>query len=349
MICAIDFGSCWIRSVFRNPQAPERLSMYAEKAEYALVANSEQHRRTLQEQQIPFAECEGSLVVVGNNAAKAQWLSRVPCTPLLVDGTVPTDDAPARQILSVLADAILPPLDDSRNLCVLTIPGVCDNSSKSKRSEEFLTRLIQMRGYTSLIVDPAEAALLASCSDAYFTGISVVMGAETTAICIARYGMPLASETIAIGSNWIDSEIARHFRIQVWDESGNAYLDLESVRQWKEQGSVHLRSAIGDRERMMSRLYSVVLDRVTRTVAQMLNSTAVRNALQKQRLAVMLSGGATMVEGFAGLLTERFIDQEIAERILSIRCAQDPCTAVIRGALIYGELESRALAVEEAA
>ena len=136
MICAIDFGSVWIRSVFRNPLATERLSMYAEKSEYALISNSEEHRRTLQDQQIPFAECEGSLVVVGNNAAKAQWLSRVPRTPLLVDGVVPTDDAPARQILSVMADAILPPIDHNRNLCVLTIPGVCDGSQKAKRNEE---------------------------------------------------------------------------------------------------------------------------------------------------------------------------------------------------------------------
>jgi actin-related protein len=84
-------------------------------------------------------------------------------------------------------------------------------------------------------------------------------------------------------------------------------------------------------------------------VAQLLQSTPVRNALHRQKLAVMLSGGATMMEGFASLLTERFIEHEIAERIQSIRLAPDPATAVVRGALIFGELEARALAVEEAA
>ncbi len=349
MICAIDFGSCWIRSVFRNPTAPERLSLYVEKSEYALIANSEQHRRTLRDEQIPFAECEGSLVVVGNNAIKAQWLSRVPCTALLVDGLVPTDDAPARQMLSVLTEAMLPPLKNDRNLCVLTIPGPCDKSAQAISNKEFLSRLVRMRGYLPLVVNPAEASLLATCSDATFTGISIVMGAETTSICIARYGMSLATETIATGSNWIDSEVARQFQIQTWDEEGNAYLDIENIRQWKLKGNLHIRNAIGDRERMMSRLYSVVLDRITRTVAQMLNSTSVKTALQKQRLSVMLSGGASMVDGFASLLTERFIEHEIAERILSIRCAQDPTTAIVRGSLIYGELEARALSVEEAA
>jgi molecular chaperone DnaK (HSP70) len=66
-------------------------------------------------------------------------------------------------------------------------------------------------------------------------------------------------------------------------------------------------------------------------------------------LSVVLSGGATRIEGFASLLTEQFVEHEIAERILSVRCSQDPATAVVRGALIYGELEARASATEEAA
>jgi hypoxanthine phosphoribosyltransferase len=48
-------------------------------------------------------------------------------------------------------------------------------------------------------------------------------------------------------------------------------------------------------------------------------------------------------------LTERFIEQELADRILSVRIAQDATTAVVRGGLIYGELEVRAQRKEDAA
>ena len=53
MICAIDFGSSRIRSVFRNPQTPERLTMFSERSEYALLTNTEQHRLTLAAQAVP--------------------------------------------------------------------------------------------------------------------------------------------------------------------------------------------------------------------------------------------------------------------------------------------------------
>lgn len=349
MICAIDFGSCWVRSISRSPGNSERLSMYVEKSEYALISNTEPFRKTLLEQQLPFAECDGSLIVAGNNSAKAAWLSRVPCTPLLSDGSVPSDDPPARQMLNVMVEAMLPPRDGKSNLCGITLPGMIDGSSQTGRSESFLCRLVRMRGYSPVLVRPAEAALLSSGSDIAFTGISIVMGAESTHICIARHGLVISHETLAIGSNWIDTELARQFKIYIWDEDGNSYLDLESVRNWKVSSSVHLRNATGERERMMSRLYTVVLDRISRTVAEMLDSTPVRNMIQKQRLPVILSGGATMLDGFAGLLTDRFIEHEIAKKISAIRSSHDPASAVIRGALICAELEARSIASAEAA
>lgn len=349
MICSIDFGASWIRSVFRSPDNPDRLSMFAGRSEYALIDDTPAHRTALEGQSIPYAICEGALAVVGNSAEKVQWLSRVPGTSLFVDGLVPSDDAPARQMLSILTDAMLPAPSGTNDLCILTVPGGSENVAQFERNAEFLCRLVRMKGFRPVVVNAAEASLLACGNESAFTGISVVMGAETISVCVSRYGVCIAKESIAIGSNWIDSEVARQFAIQQWDDEGNAYLDLETVRQWKQQGRVHLRNALSDRERALSRLYTVVLDRLARVIDTMLNSHAVKTVLQKQRMPVLLSGGAVMIDGFASLLTERFIEQELADRILSVRIAQDATTAVVRGGLIYGELEVRAQRKEDAA
>ncbi len=349
MICAIDFGSCWIRSVFRNPRAPERLSLFSEKAEYALLADTEQHRKVLQEQLIPYAECDGTLAVIGSSTEKIAWLRRLPCAALLPDGMVPTDDPPARQMLSLLTEAILPPLSGTRNLCAIAVPGVRDQADRSRRNEEFLCRLVRMQGYQPLVINPAEAALLATGNEQGFSGISIVLGAETTSLCLARHGVPLASETLAVGTNWMDSELARQFQIQVFDEEGNAYLDLEAVRTWKQNHAPNLMHSTGERERALSRLYSVVLDRVTRTVVSMLSNPNVRNTLQRQRLSIMLSGGGSLIDGFVPMLTDRFIEHQISDRVLAIRLAKDPLNAVVRGALILGELEANSQFAGEAA
>lgn len=349
MICAIDFGCSHIRSVYRNPQTPDRLTMYSERSEYTLLRNTDQHRHALEAERVPYAECGETLVVFGNNAAKAQWLSRVPRTALLTEGLVPTDDAPARQMLNLLTESIMPKSPGKNSICVLTIPGLRDGSIQANKNEAFLCHLVQMRGYTPLVVNPAEAALLATCSDAAFTGLSIVVGAETTTVCVARLGNVLASETIAVGGNWIDTEMSRQFKVQMYDEIGNAYLDLESIRQWKVATSPHLMNAHGDRERQLSRLYSVVQERIVRSIRELTAQSAVRTAMNNQRLTIMAAGGAVKVHGFADMLTEQLIQHDIAHQILAVKTAPDAESAVLRGALIYGELESSGFQSEAAA
>lgn len=349
MICAIDFGCSRIRSVYRNPQQPDRLTMYSERSEYTLLKNTVQHRHALEAESVPYAECSETLVIFGNNAVKAQWLSRVPRTALLTDGLVPSDDAPARQMLNILTESIMPKSGGQNNICVLTIPGVRDGSSQANKNEAFLSHLVQMQGYTPVVVNPAEAALLATCSNAGFTGISIVVGAETTTVCVARLGIVLASETIAVGGNWIDSEMCRQFKVQMFDETGNAYLDLESIRQWKIDSSPHMIHTHGDRERQLSRLYAVVMERIVGSIRELTAQSSVRTALNKQRLSVMVAGGAVLVHGFADLLTEQLIQHDIADQILAVKTAPDAETAVLRGALIYGELESSGFQSEAAA
>lgn len=349
MITAIDFGSHRIRSIFRNPDHPERLSMFVERCEYALLANSEQHRTTLESRHIPYAVCEDALAVVGNQAAEATWLSRVPCAPLMPEGIVPGDDPPARQLLNLLVTAMLPRPKAGMNLCSVVLPGLTGDADELTPGQEFLCRLVQMAGYEPMPVNAAEAAVLAVGGETAFTGISIVMGAETTDICASRFGRPLASATLAVGGNWIDTELARQFRIYAWDNAGACYLDLEHVRTWKRSTELNLRQAMGERERTLTKLYTVVLDKVTRAVAEILQKDALGTGLRDQRLSVMLSGGSVRVPGFSSLLTDRLIEHQIADRVRAVQIARDPELAVIRGALIHAELEGRSRTSESAA
>ena len=349
MITAIDFGCSRIRAAFRNPQQPGRLSLYAERSEYALIDDNEQHRRTLTDQKIPHAECQNALAVVGNRSADVKWLSRVPTTPLLGDGLVPADDPPARQMLHVLTASMLPAVTGSNNPCAVVVPagsatgGSAEAAILSDRNRNFLSGLVRMQGYSPFVVNAAEAAILATGGETNFTGTSIVVGAETTEICIARFGMPLASVSLPVGCNWIDSEIARQFRIFAWDETGAAYLDLDAVRKWKTNGEVDIHNAIGERERSLAKLFTVMLDQITRSLAQLLATTAVNRVLGRQRLTLMLSGGGARTNGLAGLLTDRLIEHELGDRFIAIRTAVDPEIAVVRGALIFAELEARSI------
>lgn len=344
MITAIDFGCNTIRSAHRNT-ASATIKLIQERSEYAVLPDRDSYREALSERQIAFGECDDSLVVFGNRAAQVRWLSRIPCAPLFTDGGVPTTDAPARQMLHVLTQAMLPDPNDGTNYCCFTVPG----GSAKKNCHEFLSRLIRMQGFEPVAVSSVESAVLASGGETNFTGATIVVGAESVEIGISRFGVELAQATLAVGGNWIDTEIARQFKFQVWDEAGECYLDLHAVREWKHNDRIHLRNGVGEREKTLARLYGAVLNQTARAVRQLLQSPAVKSALGNQRLAVVCAGGATKIAGFSGAMTERFVDHDIASEILSVKTVADPENAVVRGLLIHGELELRKLNADKAA
>jgi hypothetical protein len=345
MITAIDFGCHTIRAAHRSSAESSAITLYSERSEYVILPNQESHRQALLERQISYGACEDNLLVFGNRAGQVRWLSRQPCAPLFTDGRVPTADAPARQILHVLTQAMLPESPHDNGVCCFTVPG----GQRNTDSTEFLARLIRMHGFVPAAVSSGESALLASGSETNFTAVTIVLGAESSEVSITRYGVELASETIAVGANWIDAELAKQFKFQVWDASGECYLDLEAVREWKHDERIHLRHGVSERERTLSRLYGTMLDQTARITRRMLHSPAVKSVLGNQRLAVVCAGGPTRIAGFSSALAERFVDHDVASQILSVKTIDDPTNAVVRGLLIYGELESRRRLVRKSA
>ncbi len=337
MITAIDFGCYAIRSGCRRSGRGTSLVVCSERSEYVVLPAVERYRQLLKDDCLVHAECEEFLTVYGNHARRARWLSRMPAARIFSDGMVPQDDPPARQMLDLISTGVLPPPSSGENLCAFTIPGA-EGRDVSCR---FLSQLIRMRGYEPFPVSAAEAAMLAEGSETSFSGISVVIGAETTELCVCRLGVSLASMRLPVGADWIDIELARQFDIQVFDEDGRAWLDLEAVREWKHQPERSLREPAGERDTVLARLYRAVLTQTAQSVRQLLSGPRVRSVLGEDRLEVVCAGGATRISGFASCLTECLVDQNVAGQVRSVRTVDRPELAVIRGALISAELESR--------
>jgi len=339
MICSIDYGSSVIRSLFRNPMVPDRLCLSSTRAEYTIVPDTDVHRKTLHGQGVPFAVCEGALLVIGNDAARARWMSRLPSTLLLAEGRIPQGDAPARQILYELTQAMLPSLSGRHGICVMTVPGAGQGETVTGLNEEFLTRLVRMKGYTPIVIGASEAAMLGACLDSLFTGISVVIGAETVSWCIARRGLVLATESFATGTRWIDTEIARRFGVQVWDAAGRVFLDTDEAMSWRMQSCPDLRSPRDDQETSLFRLFSALIQKISEGITGAMEEVDI-GIRPLQAIPVMVSGGGAITAGLPELLQVSLQEHEARSHRYSVTRTGSPELTVLRGAYVYGELET---------
>ena len=270
MITAIDFGLSEIRTAFRSPQQPGRLNLIGERSGYCLVPDRRQHRASLDHQGISYAECDGVLAVVGNQITAARWLSRVPVAPLIQDSLSASADPSARQMLNVLVEAMLPACNEAEGYCAVVLPGNDSETDFSLRQREFLSRLVRMRGYEVMPLRASEAAMLSTSHESFFTGCTVVIGAEHTEVCLSRNGIPLAFRECLAGGNGIDRELARQFRMHIWDGDGTCYLDTETVCGRKHEKSIDLFSPVGDFECAMAGYYEKLIDQVLRMISSAL-------------------------------------------------------------------------------
>jgi hypothetical protein len=348
MICAIDFGCGTLRSLCRAGGAGSRLRRLELRSEYSAVPDTALHRRALGDQGVPYATGEGVLLIVGNDVERTRWLTRIPATPLFPGGRVPRADAPARQLLHVLTGCLLPRVTEAENVCVLISPvaETCGELSLEQAAETsggvaFLKRLVEMAGYSVIELGAAEAALLSAWPDSQYTGVSIVLGAESSSWCLARRGLVQASGWLPAGGNWVDGEIAKQLRLHIWDADGAAYLDTGRVGAWRRQQSVDIRQPRDEQEHMLSRLILALLQQVAAGVVRQLSET--EGLVSPLRpLQVVVSGGFAATSGLPEVLAEQLsVLSGGTQRFLVLR-ASAPDSAVVRGGLVYGELELRA-------
>uniref|UniRef100_A0A7C2P1L4 Uncharacterized protein n=1 Tax=Schlesneria paludicola TaxID=360056 RepID=A0A7C2P1L4_9PLAN len=184
MSIGLDLGSTQFRSLRRQG---DRLVGRACRLEYASLPDSTHHRRLLDRDQVAYADCDGALILLGDEAAEWSRVLRAPLQQLLLDGQLPANDVLSRQILSLMLDAVLPTPSFADEVCCLTVPGeLLPEDDGPQRG--FFRRLVMLRGYRPRFVGQGLAVALAELGDAGFTGLGISLGASQCEFALVRSG-----------------------------------------------------------------------------------------------------------------------------------------------------------------
>jgi len=337
MICSLDFGRYRTRAMSLNEDRPEVVWSSECASTYMVLPNSEVVRCALREQGLPMLNCDQSILVAGADQERVRELSSLPPVPLFTNGRVPREDAPARQMLHLLVQSLLPDPAGSGDLCVITVPEL--SHSDTTEDAEFLERLVRMRGYESRVLGAAEALMLSGTRQYQFSGVSVVMGAEASSICIAHRGLVFSKKILSECGNLLDRQLAEEFRMNTWDTAGVPYTDFEQIRHWRQ----HLSESSGiTGDRRVARLVELFGESVSRLAEAVLQAVGGADAGLDTtgQIPVVLAGGVAKTPGMAQQL-ELELHQQCNRRFrFCVEVTDQPDQAIVRGALVYGLLDS---------
>lgn len=290
------------------------------RAVYVVISNTAGHRRLLEQADAKFALCGDDLVLFGDLALEWADILNLSVVPLLPGGRVPQSDPVARQILTLMVDAVLPPAERLGDSCCFTVPGGHDlNRMRLPYDVLFFQQLVALRGYQPKLISPGQAVVLAELSTASFSGIGISFGAGNCQIGVIHCGRELASCSFSEPQADHAAEHIESAGFSAADESIPADRMIRAARD------------------------QVLMRELTETL------TTARNELDKQGVIrwlvqpthVICTGRPTAEPGFSQLLAQVWSSLEWPMKVGQLRVATDATYSIARGCLIQSRLENR--------
>jgi len=309
------------------------------------VADNEARRRWLKRSNLPHLIAEEFLVLPGDAAVEAENLFGAVPRDLLPEGKLPKSDPVTRQVIAQLVDGLLPSASQPEEVCCFAQPGceertLYDDPTFDERMQ-FFSRIIRLRGYLPLPLNPASALVLAELGATGFTGLGLSLGASGCDIAIVHQGRQIACGRLARGGRWIDEQIARKQKRLALSGAGDELLDVDAGRKQKEAAS--LVAPPDDAGRHISERYEDLIRELVKLLCKTLESQP-HIMLLPQPLALVYGGGPARIPGFAEALERELKRHEFPIQLAGLRLATDHEYSVARGCLIRATLEESAAA-----
>jgi hypothetical protein len=337
MTIALDPGAFAMRSLRRNRD--ELLSRRC-RSIAASIRESDARRHWLDFAKVPYFRAEDYLVLPGSAATEADELFETIPRDLLPAGLLPIADPVARQVLAMLVEGLLPWSEHRNEVCCFTQPGAppagIGGDSPLEMRREFFARLIHLRGYHPVALNPATALVLAELGEAGFSGIGVSLGAASCEIAVVHRGKQVAQGRLARGGRWIDEQFALRARTFRRDSFGEEVLDVEATRRRKE--SLTLNDAADGDSRLVADLYRNLIGELVEVLTETL-ATNVQIPLLPRPLSIVCAGGPARIGGFCELFGAVIDRQPLPVSVTGPHLVSDHEYAVARGCLIWAELE----------
>lgn len=288
------------------------------RASYLVVKDSPGHRKLLENTRAIFGTCGDDLVILGDDAIECGAMLGLPAIPLLRDGRLPNSDPVARQILALMAEAILPPATQEREVCCLTVPGGYGLDGDTQSVDvRFLKQLASLRGYAPQLISSGLAVVLAELAESSFSGLGISLGAVNCEVGVIHCGRELARSTVE--GRLADLEEPAPTRQQ------DSSIDVDPNTDEQQRAA---------RERNRLQVLTAIL---TEAREALVSEGSIR--LIHQPTVIACTGGITRSDGFANLFQQAWNQSGWPVRISRIQIASNPRFSVARGGLIKAILE----------
>jgi actin-like ATPase involved in cell morphogenesis len=289
-----------------------------------------EHKRMLKLSNTAFAEIEGKLIVVGDDALNtANLLNREARRPLQ-GGLISAGELDAQTIISLMMKQILGDPKKDGEKCCYSVPSAAVDVGGSDVTyhSAILGKIVNELGYKAEPANEALAIVFSECTAENFCGLGISYGSGMTNVSLAYNAMSALEFSLGRGGDWIDNGAARAV--------GSTKAKMCAI---KESG-IDITKPKDRNEEAIALFISTLIDyTIDNIIAQFVKVKS--ELLVPKPIPIIVSGGTSLAGGFLEKFQERFEQKRdrFPIQISEVRPAGDPMTAVATGLLVLSQME----------
>jgi hypothetical protein len=250
----------------------------------------------------------------------------------LAKGTINPGEKAAAEVLAIMLKDMLGEPKQENEKCFFSVPAPSvDIDNDTIYHAGVFREVLRDLGYDAEPINEAMAIIYSECASDDFSGLAISFGAGMTNVCLSYEGMEGLAFSMAQGGDWIDASVARNIgstasRIAIMKERN---LNLKDYKEGDEKDE--------DARRALTFYFESHIQYVLRNIAMQFKMKA-RSFELPDPIPMVVSGGLSLANGFMDWLNDQWDKKHRKDfpiQISEIRLAEDPMTAVARGALTY--------------
>lgn len=289
-----------------------------------------EHKRMLKLSNTAFAELEGRLIVVGDDALNtANLLNREARRPLQ-GGLISAGELDAQSIIALMMRQILGDPRKDGEKCCYSVPAAAIDVRESDVTyhSAILGKIVKELGYTAEPTNEALAIIFSECAQENFCGLGISYGSGMTNVCLAFNAMSALEFSVGRGGDWIDSGAAKAV--------GSTKAKMCSI---KESG-VDITKPRDRNEEAIALFVSTLIDYTIDSIIEQFVKVK-SELLVPKPIPIVVSGGTSLAGGFLQKFQERFEEKRsrFPVQVSEVRPAADPMTAVATGLLVLSTMD----------
>jgi len=288
-----------------------------------------EHKRMLKLSNTAFAEMEGRLIVVGDDALSTANLLNKEIRRPLQGGLVSAGELDAQAVISLMMRQVLgEPLVDNEKCCYsVPAPAVDVQGSDVTYHSAILGKILRELNYAPEPINEAMAIIYSECGTDNFCGLGISYGSGMTNVCLSYNAMSALEFSLGRGGDFIDKNAARAVgstaaKMCALKESG---IDITNPKS-RDEEAINL---------YIQTLIDYTIDNI---IAQFVKVKS--ELLVPKPIPIIVSGGTSLAGGFLDKFKERFekYKSRFPIEISEVRHAGDPMTAVAAGLLVLSQM-----------